>query len=184
MSCKYLKIYPLLASLFILLGVGPACAQTPPSVVSGRVLLATDGVHSGTTVKVAVVAHVKPGYHINAHKPSLDYLIPTKVAFNNSSGFRIEKVIYPRGKLKKFTFLDSPILVYEGETLLGAFLQIGHSVKPGTYTMQGKFAYQACNDQACLPPTSAPLEFHIRVLPSTVPLKAANPEIFKKISFN
>lgn len=184
MNWEYSNTRFLSAFLFFLLAATPVCAQSLPSVVSGRMLLATNSVHPGTTVKVAVVAHVKPGFHINAHKPSLDYLIPTKVIFNNPPDFKIEKVVYPQGKMKKFVFLDSPISVYEGEVLLGAVLQIGRSVKPGVYPIKGKFAYQACNDHACLPPTSAPLEIHVHVVPSTVPIKATNTEIFKRISSN
>lgn len=171
-------------SLFFLLAVGTLCAAGPPSVVSARTVLATDAVHPGTTVKVAVLARVEPGYHINAHKPSLDYLIPTQVTFADSPSFKLEKVVYPRGKMKKFVFLDSPILVYEGDIRLGAILRVGHSLKPGTYPLQGKFAYQACNDHACLPPTSVSFETQVRVVASSVPLKPANSEIFKKAGFD
>jgi len=174
---------PLAASLLFLLAVGTLCAAELPSVVSVRTVLATNAVHPGTTAKVAVVAHVEPGYHINAHKPSLDYLIPTKVAFADMS-FKVEKVAYPRGKMKRFVFLDSPISVYEGEIRLGAILKVGDSLKPGTYPLRGKFSYQACNDHACLPPTSVSFETQVRVVPFSVPLKPANAEIFKGIGFD
>lgn len=166
-----------------LLTAGMVCADGPPAVVSARAMLATNAVHPGATVKMAVVADVHSGYHINAHKPSLDYLIPTKVIFSSSPNFKVEKVVYPRGKLKKFVFLDSPISVYEGQIRLGATLQVGRSVKPGVYSLQGKFAYQACNDHACLPPTNVPIEIHIHVVPSTIPVKPAHSEIFKKMAF-
>ncbi len=174
----------LAASLLLFLAAGTVWAAGPPSVVSARAVLATDAVHPGTAVKVAVVADVESGYHINDHKPSLDYLIPTKVIFDDSPSFKVEEVLYPRGKLRKFVFLDSPISVYEGEIRLGAILQVAQSLKPGTYALRGKFTYQACNDHACLPPTSVPLEAQVRVVPSSVPLKPANSEIFKKLHFH
>jgi DsbC/DsbD-like thiol-disulfide interchange protein len=173
----------LAASLLVLLAAGAVCAGGPPAVVSARTVLATNAAHAGRTEKLAVVAHIEPGYHINDHKPSLDYLIPTKVKFDDSPAIKVEKVVYPRGAPKKFAFLDSPISVYEGEIRLGAILLVNHSAKPGTYALQGKLTYQACNDHACLPPSSVPLEASVRVVSSSVPLKPANSEIFKTISF-
>ena len=171
------------ASLLVLLSAGTALAAGPPQVVSARTVLATDAVHAGRTAKVAVLAQIKPGYHINDHKPSLDYLIPTRVAFDASPSFKVEEVFYPHGKALKFEFVDSPISVYEGELRLGSILKVEASAKPGTYPLRGKFMYQACNDHACLPPTNVPFEVSVRVVPSAVPLKPANSKIFKTINF-
>ena len=171
------------ASLLLLFSAATASAGGPPSVVSARMLLATNAVHPGQTAKTAVLARIEPGYHINDHKPSLDYLIPTKVVFEASPAFEVEKIVYPAGKPMKFDFLDSPISVYEGEISVGSLLKIGRTAKPGSYLLRGKFMYQACNDHACLPPTTVPFEASVRVVPSSVPLKPANSEIFKTISF-
>lgn len=173
----------LAASFLSLLAVASVVAQSPPKVVSAQTVLATNAAHAGKTGKLAVVAHVQTGYHINSHKPSLDYLIPTRVVFDGSPSMKVEKVIYPAGKLTKFEFLDSPISVYEGEFRLGAILRVSQSTRPGTYALRGKLTYQACNDHACLPPASVPLKASIRVVSSSVPLKPANSEIFKTISF-
>jgi hypothetical protein len=169
------------ASLLVLLTAGAACAGGPPAVVSAKAVLATDAVHPGQTAKLAVLARIEPGYHINAHKPSLDYLIPTRVAFDSAPFLKVEKVVYPGGKSVKFDFLDSPILVYEGEIRVGSVLKVSASARPGAYSLRGKFMYQACNDHACLPPVSVPFEASIRVAPSSVPLKPANTEIFRTI---
>ena len=171
------------ASLLVLLTAGAACAGGPPEVVSARAVLATDAVHPGQTAKLAVLARIEPGYHINAHKPSLDYLIPTRVAFDSNPVLKVEKIAYPRGKSLKFDFLDSPISVYEGDIRVGSMLKVGESARHGAYTLRGKFMYQACNDHACLPPVSVPFEASIRVVPSSVPLKPANTEIFRTIHF-
>ena len=171
-----------LASAFVMLGIaGAAFGVGGPKVVSTRAFLATDAVHPGQTERLAVFAQIEPGYHINDHKPSLDYLIPTKIEFDASPIFKVESVVYPRGKPMKFDFLDTPISVYEGEVRVGSLLKIESSAKPGSYALRGKFTYQACNNYACLPPTSAPVEALVRVVPSSVPLKPANSEIFKTI---
>lgn len=177
------KMRLFVASLLVLLTAGVACGDGPPAVVSAKAVLATDAVHPGKTAKLAVLARIEPGYHINDHKPSLDYLIPTRVTFDPTPVLNVEKVVYPRGKSVKFDFLDSPISVYEGEIRVGSVLKVGPSTSPGAYTLQGKFMYQACNDHACLPPASVPFEASIRVAPPSVPLKPANTEIFKSIHF-
>ncbi len=153
----------LAASLLFWVSAGAACAEGPPSVVTARIVLASHAVHPGTTVRIAVVANIDSGYHINDHKPSLDYLIPTRMMFEDSPSLKVEKVSYPRGKLTKFVFLDSPISVYEGEIRLGAALKVSPSLKPGAYPLRGKLTYQACNDHACLPPTSVPLKAFVHV---------------------
>jgi len=55
-----------------------------PQVVKARMVLATSAAHPGAPAKAAVVAEIAPGYHINDHKPTLDYLIPTEVTFEAS----------------------------------------------------------------------------------------------------
>ena len=169
------------AVCLLLFGVPGGSSNRP--VVQVRTFLATTAAHSGSTVKVAVVAGIASGYHINDHKPSLDYLIPTQIIFKETPFLKVEKVIYPRGELTKFAFLDSPISVYEGETRFGVILRIRRLLRPGTYKLPAEFAYQACNDHACLPPAKAPFEITVRVVPPSVPVKSSNTEAFEKINF-
>ena len=58
---------------FVALGVAAAAfAAGGPKVVSTQTFLATDAVHPGQTARLAVLAQIESGYHINDHKPSLD----------------------------------------------------------------------------------------------------------------
>ncbi len=164
-----------------------ACAasgQEVPQVVKAQAVLATNGVHAGTTAKAAVVGHVTVGFHINDHHPTLDYLIPTKVEFQGSKQAAVESIIYPKGRPLKFSFSDVPLSVYEGEVPIGLLLRIPKSVSSRTISLSGKLAYQACNDHACLPPTSEPFTLTLKVLPRRVPLRTENKAIFSKIKFN
>jgi DsbC/DsbD-like thiol-disulfide interchange protein len=166
----------------MMLVAGSVPAQ-PPAVVQARMLLATDGVHSGSTAKVAVVAEISPGYHINDHKPSLDYLIPTELKLDPIQQVAVSKIVYPKGELKSFAFSDSKLSVYEGTLDVGALLAISRTARPGTYTLKGKLAYQACNDHACLPPKSVPVTLAVKVVPRGVSLKSANADVFGRINF-
>jgi hypothetical protein len=152
------------------------------AVVSAQTVMATNAAHPDSTVKLAIVAQVQSGYHINDHKPTIDYLIPTQIKLEPSDQFTLKNTVYPKGFAKKFSFSDTPLSVYEGKFVVGTLLYAGKTVAPGVYTLKGKISYQACNDHACLAPTSVPLALSITVVPSNVPLKTVNADVFRRIN--
>jgi thioredoxin:protein disulfide reductase len=160
-----------------------AQAQSTP-VVSGHMVLDSEGAHAGSSVKVAVVAEVASGYHINDHVPSLDYLIPTELKLEVSEPLNLGSISYPKGSPQKFSFLDTPISVYQGKLLVGALLKVAAGAKPGAYTLKGTLNYQACNDHACLAPTSLPLALTVNVVSRSEAIKHVNPDVFSAIKFN
>jgi DsbC/DsbD-like thiol-disulfide interchange protein len=161
-----------------------AAAAQAPQVVSARMLLATDAVHAGAPAQAAVVAEVTPGYHINDHHPSLEYLIPTEVKLDPSPKLAVDKLVYPKGELKSFAFSETQLSVYQGKVTVGILLNVARGTPPGEYTLRGKFAYQACNDHACLPPASVPVSLRVKVVARNVRLKPVDPEIFDRIKFD
>jgi hypothetical protein len=163
---------------------GSAAARNSTPVVEARTVLAAEGGAPGTTLKAAAVAQVASGFHINDHKPTLDYLIPTEWVLESTKQIRVEKVIYPKGQPKKFAFSDSELSVYEGALTVGALLKIGRTVKPGNYTLKGDFKYQACNDHACLPPKTLPLALTVKVVRQGTAVKTVNSEVFRNVRFD
>jgi thioredoxin:protein disulfide reductase len=155
-----------------------------PKVVSGNMVLETDGAHAGSTVKAAVVAEVASGYHINDHVPSLDYLIPTELKLQPLGPLTVATTKYPKGSPQKFSFLDTPISVYQGKLIVGAEIKVASGTQPGDYTLKGSLDYQACNDRACLPPTSLPLTLSVKVVPRSETLKPVNTDVFHGLKFN
>jgi DsbC/DsbD-like thiol-disulfide interchange protein len=147
-------------------------------------VLDRDGAHAGSSVKAAVVAEVAAGYHINDHVPSLDYLIPTELKLQAQEPLSLGSVSYPKGSPEKFSFLDAPISVYQGKLLVGATLKVAAGAKPGAYTLKGTLNYQACNDHACLPPTSLPLALTVNVVPRSEATKQLNADVFSAVKFN
>ena len=138
-------------------------AQAPEHVVKAKVEMAPGAARSDSVVKATVVAEVLPGYHINDHHPTLDYLIPTEVKLEPNKAVTRNDITYPKGEPKKFAFSDTPLSVYEGTVRVDVAFQLDPKVPPGDYEVKGKFAYQACNDHACLPPTSVPISFPLKV---------------------
>lgn len=154
------------------------------AVVNGRMVLETDGAHLGSTVRAAVVAEIAPGYHINDHVPSLNYLIPTEVKLDPAKPVSVSRAVYPKGALRKFAFLDTPISVYEGKLTVGVLLKVEAGAAPGLYSLAGALHYQACNEQACLPPASLPLTLAVKVVPPGESLRRVNSDVFTGIKFN
>ncbi len=159
-------------------------AQKPASVVSVRLVLASDAVHAGETAKLAAVAQVAPGFHINDHHPSEDYLIPTELKLAASDKLSVEKLVYPKGELKSFPFSEKPLSVYQGTLIVGALFKLDSAAPIGDFPLTGKFSYQACNDHECLPPTSVPVSLDVKVVKRGVPLKRSNPEVFSRFKFD
>src|SRR3970282_29542 len=88
---------------------GRALAQPTGPVVEVKTAIGADGVRAGSNIKVAALANIAPGFHINDHKPTLDYLIPTAWKIEPSGQVSVEKVVYPKGQLKKFAFSDTQL---------------------------------------------------------------------------
>lgn len=171
----------ILSSITLTLWAGGAVSGGPPPVVEARMVLATKGVHPGSLAKVAVIAKISSGYHVNEHHPSLDYLIPSELKLDPPAGITVERAVYPPGRLEKFAFSDTSLSVYEGTVVVGALLKVAPSVRHGTLTLAGKFSYQACDDQACLPPTSVPVSVALQIVGRKVPLEPIHSEIFSKL---
>jgi DsbC/DsbD-like thiol-disulfide interchange protein len=175
-----------IASCIVLVGLlsTVTAGQNPKPVVEARMLLGADAAHANTVVKAAVVARIASGFHLNDNHPTLDYLIPTELKIEVPKEMSLEKVVYPKGEPVRFAFSDLPLSVYQGTLDIGVVLRVGRKVVPGVYTLQGKFAYQACNDHACFPPTSVPLTVAVKVVPRGVALKSLNADDFNRIKFD
>lgn len=61
-------------------------ANSSADVVNTEVLLSKKSVPVGSTVEAAVVLKISEGWHVNAHRPTLDYLIGTKVSLQGKNG--------------------------------------------------------------------------------------------------
>lgn len=169
--------------VLMLMAASLAQGQGNNPVVEARAVVETDAAHANSPLKLAVLAQVASGYHINDHKPSLNYLIPTDLKLDPSNEFTVKNVVYPKGTPVHFAFSDIPLSVYENTVVVGAVLQTAKVVPAGSYELKAKFGYQACNDHACLPPTSVPLTITIKIVPRNVPLKAVEPDVFRRIQF-
>jgi hypothetical protein len=77
----------------------------------------------------------------------------------------IGRISYPDGKDMSFPFApDEPLNVYTGDFAVELSVHPLHTVVPGKYAMHGQLKYQACDNAACYPPKTLPVDFQVKVL--------------------
>jgi thioredoxin:protein disulfide reductase len=136
-------------ALLCFAGLGPAwLAAAPPAgsllTVEARLLPGRPG--NGTLLLEARLAQ---GWHVNSHRPSEDYLIPTSVRPEPASGVTFGEPRYPEGVLKKFAFSETPLSVYDERFSIEVPVSWASGPAPA---LSGTVEYQACNDRQCNPP--------------------------------
>jgi DsbC/DsbD-like thiol-disulfide interchange protein len=178
----------LFTAFFVLL-IG-AAASSPVAFsqgVSGKDVLAPtayvsyDPVARGMSVQVAVVLKIRPGFHVNAHEVSADYLIPTELRADVPTGFRMSDVVYPKGTLESFAFAkNKPLNVYSDSVTVRLPLTVLANAPLGEQHLAMKLRYQACSTEICLPPVTKDVETTINVVANSSAAKAANAAVFAR----
>ena len=148
------------------------------SVVQPQAYVSLQPVPRGRGFEIAVVAKVTPGFHINAHEPSEEYLIPTKITGNFPAGISVVETDYPRGVMRAFRFSKTPLRVYDGSFTLRMKMRAGNAAAMGRQKISMILGYQACDQDSCLPPTKVPVEVELEVAAADTPARPANPDVF------
>lgn len=159
----------LLLALAACLGAATVHAQLGggPGIPEARQLLevaaAPVTVPSGGRGEARVTIRVREGWHINANPPSLDYMIPTEVSLAPRGDITVGRPAYPAPRVQKLSFEEQPLKVYDHEFEVRLPLIAVAGTAPGEIELSGAVGFQACNDQVCLPPASAPFTLAVRV---------------------
>jgi len=140
-----------------------------------------DKIYTGSEFKVAIKVNVADKWHINSDKPREDYLVPTQLTLSDTQQFKLVKTFYPEPKEYKFSFSETPLVVLEGEFVIGALIKVDNKVQPGKYFLIFNLDYQACNNQSCLPPASVTDTLEIEIADKSVPVNQINQEIFSNV---
>lgn len=155
----------------------------PPaaSVVQPQAYVSLQPVPRGRSFDIAVVAKITPGFHVNAHEPSEEYLIPTKVTADLPPGVLLVETTYPRGVMRAFRFSKTPLRVYETSFTVRMRLRAEGAAPLGKQKISLTVGYQACNQDACLPPTKIPATADLEIAAVDTPARPANTNIFSPV---
>lgn len=135
----------LLATLF--LASLPALARAADPVVARLRPTASEAVVEMT---------VAPGWHVNAHEPHEDYLIPTTLELQPPAGVTAGAVQYPKAVDRVLAFSGGKAMaLYEGTVRLTATLS--GTAAADAPPLRARLRYQACDDTTCLPPKTVEL---------------------------
>jgi hypothetical protein len=150
----------------VLLAAASLPAQTPgkaPTVTMAAIPLVT--AQRAQQTMVSMNFRIPPGYHINSNAPKSEFLIPTALKMDLPTDIILGKIEYPPGEDKNFPFSpDEKLSVYSGDFAITVAVHPLHSVVPGKYEMRGVLRYQACDNAACYPPKSLPVNFEVKVV--------------------
>jgi DsbC/DsbD-like thiol-disulfide interchange protein len=174
-----------LSALLLISGAATAPAQqtaapkNPSEIVTTHSFVSLDPVPRGKEFQAAIVVKIATGYHMNSHKPSDSYLIPTTLTPQLPAGFTLAEAVYPAGRDEKFPFSpDKPLNVYSGSVTFRLRLTAEDTAALGAATIPVTLRFQACNLSACLPPVKVPVSLELQVVAAGAGSHAAHPEIF------
>ena len=171
--------YSLLFIVLVLPEQSFAQLRGSSEMVDVRTYLSVNAVSAGEVFKAAVVLDIADTWHVNAHRPTLDYLIGTEVNMDPVDGFIIADIRYPVPEEYEFAFAGGEaLLVYSGQVPVYLDIRASSNLEPGSYEMTGKARVQACDDQNCLAPSNLPVSITIEVVDQDVPVQEINEDIF------
>jgi hypothetical protein len=179
------KLAAAVAVTAVLLIIVAALPSAQPQIPSGREVVAPtayvslEPVARGSNFQLAVVAKIRTGFHINARKPSAEYLIPTDLRVALPPGFTSAgEISYPKGELHTFAFTKTPLNVYEDKIVLRVPLTAQPDAPLGAQKIPLKLRYQACSQEVCLPPVTLDVDAAVTVAATSANSRPAHPELF------
>jgi hypothetical protein len=152
---------------------------SPSAVVKPAAYVSLDPVPRGREFQIAIVVEIARGFHMNSHKPTDQYLIPTTLTAQLPAGLQLLDTIYPDGRLEKFSFSPTkPLDVYSGTVTFRIRVAAGTDAALGATTIPIILRYQACNDTTCLQPVKVPVDAKLEVAGTGAKSRAVHPEVF------
>ncbi len=180
-----MKLAAAIACAALLLIILAALPSARPQIPSGREVVAPSAyvslepVARGASFQLAVVLKIRNGFHINARKPSAEYLIPTDLRPALPAGFKSTgEIAYPQGELKTFAFSKTPLNVYQDKIILRVPLAAQPDAPLGVQHIPLNLRYQACNNEVCLPPVTLDVDAQLTVAATSANSRPTHPELF------
>ena len=129
-----------------------AASVLPPTAVQLK---------AGGELSIPLKVVIRPGYHINSDTPAEDYLIPTRLTWNDA-GLEVKSIDYPEPEIVKYEFSEKPLSVFSNSITLRSTLVVPDPVPAGLTELTGKLRYQACTEKACLAPVTLDVSVPVR----------------------
>ncbi len=136
----------ILGTLLILLSLGfSGYSQTVRGYIEKKT------VKRGGSARGKVILSIPPELHVNSHRPSDEFFIPTTLRFNHST-FKISRISYPKATLRNFAFSEKPVSVYEGEVVIIFSFFVPADFRGNRIKIAAQLQFQPCSREVCFPP--------------------------------
>lgn len=165
-----------------ILSSGPVLAQGRPKA-EVTPLVDADGVHAGSTVRVALQVALPEGLHVQSDKPRDPMLIPTVLTIEPPTGVTVSEVAYPESSDFVQAGQKDPLAVFAQRFVIGAKLTVDGTVAAGDLIVPARVRYQACDASTCFAPTREETRWALVVVPASTPVSARFREVFDKLGF-
>ncbi len=155
---------------------GPLAAQSDEfDPHKAKLVLEADRTSYAPGSQAALIAAItiEDGWHVNSDKPTLEYLIPTKLEVTLPDGWATPVITYPAAKMKKFSFQEEPLSVFDGSAIAIVRFAVPAKSTANHAPVKAVLSYQSCNDRQCLPPTTAEATLDLAVGAEGEPTAAA-----------
>jgi len=125
----------------------------------------------GSRITLTAEVQLPPDVHVYA--PGVQGYKSIALVMDATSGMEFTPANYPRAKVLYLPAIKERVPVFEGKFRITQDLKVSsaaefsNSLGPDgkTFTITGKFDYQACDSKICFIPTSVPVRWQLQVLP-------------------
>ncbi len=159
-----MKIFFIAFSFLLTFFYAEVIAQdiSPDKVVEVKVKVNSKPNKDGL-VEAIVDLSILHGWHINSNKPLDNNLSPTSIKILDNPNFKAVKISFPPPLLKKLSFSDSQLALYEGNAQVTVELKPAAKFLNKKIKLEGEVDYQPCNDETCLFPVKKAFSFEIKL---------------------
>jgi len=164
--------------VIIYVSFAPFFSQETEELIAVKVASSVSKFKPGQSFPIALELSIKASYHINSEQPSQEFLLPTVVTFDDNDSLTFGTPSFPPATLKVLEFSETPIAVYEGKFFIFSTVTLKRSFQASELEISGNIEYQACDNNACLPPDVFHFSQTFPVAGKGESVKLINQEIF------
>ena len=148
------------------------------STVKVDIIHSTDKYRTGATYPIIFRLKISEPYYIHSSTGSEDYIIPTKITFDDTRDLKVTGITFPEPERIKFDYISDHMDVYSGDILVRANILTNESASAGERTINGTLSYQACTASSCQQPEDIPLRFSIVLVSGSASTRELNRDLF------
>jgi hypothetical protein len=181
LNCAAMSTGMIRATISALLLFGAFVSAQPRPTAKATPLAETDGVHAGSSARLALRVTMPAGVHVQADRPRDPSLVATVLALDPPDGVTVAEIVYPKPTDLAVSGQQQPLAVFEQNFVVGVRLRLARTLTPGELIVPARLRYQACDTTACFAPAREETRWTLRIVPAGTPTRVQNADLFQQI---